>query len=95
MDKVIFKYNLKNKKYAECVNILRNQIIGILEKRIKQKDNFFSYTTTMDLYNKSRKYLNKKEIEITYQLYLLDIMEQTEEYLLNELMIMYQELQEI
>lgn len=95
MNKAIFKYKLRNKKYTECVDILRKEIIDVLEKRIQQNDNFFSYTTTMDLYNKSQKFLNKKEIKIAYQLFLLDIMEETEEYLLNEIMIMYQELQEM
>lgn len=95
MDKEIFKYNLKNKKYKECIDILRKQIIDKLENNIKKKEKIFFYTTTSDLYNKSKEYLSKEEIKIAYELYSLDIMEETEEYILDEMMKMYQELQEI
>lgn len=94
MDKVIFKYKLKNKKYSECVDILRKEIIKILVKQIQNKDTYFSYTTTMDLYYKSKKYLPEKDSKIAYELYLLDTMEETEAYLLDEMMILYEKLQQ-
>ena len=93
MNKEIFKYKLKNKKYNECIDILRKDIINILEKNVKEKDTFFSYTTTMDLYNKAKEFLSEKEIKISYKLYLLDIMDETDEYILDEMMQMYKELQ--
>lgn len=93
MNKEIFKYKLTNKKYNECIDILRKDIINILEKNVKEKDTFFSYTTTMDLYNKAKEFLSEKEIKISYKLYLLDIMDETDEYILDEMMQMYKELQ--
>lgn len=95
MNKEIFTYNLKNKKYYECIIILRQEIINKLVNKIKEKESFFTYTTTMDLYNKSKEYLSSKEIKIAYELYLLDIMEETEEYILDEMMRMYKELQKV
>ena len=93
MNKEIFKYKLTNKKYNECIDMLRKDIINILEKNVKEKDTFFSYTTTMDLYNKAKEFLSEKEIKISYKLYLLDIMDETDEYILDEMMQMYKELQ--
>ena len=93
MNKEIFKYKLTNKKYNECIDILRKDIINILEKNVKEKDTFFSYTTNMDLYNKAKEFLSEKEIKISYKLYLLDIMDETDEYILDEMMQMYKELQ--
>ena len=93
MNKEIFKYKLTNKKYNECIDILRKDIINILEKNVKEKDTFFSYTTTMDLYNKAKEFLSEKEIKISYKLYLLDIIDETDEYILDEMMQMYKELQ--
>ena len=94
MDKQLFKNNLENKKYYECTDILRKEIIKILEKRIKYYDKFFSYTTSIDLYNKVKKTLTKREINIAYELFLLDITDESEEYILDEMMKMYHELQE-
>ncbi len=95
MNKELFKYNLKNKKYNECIDILRKEIINKLVNAIKEKETFFTYTTTMDLYNKSKKYLCNEQIKIAHELFLLDIMEETEEYILDEMIKMYQKLQEI
>ena len=94
MDKEVFKYKLTNKKYNECIDILRKDIINIFEKKIKEKDTFFSYTTTMDLYNKSKEILSEKDVKIAYRLYLLDIMDEIDEYMLDEMMQIYHELQE-
>lgn len=86
MNKKIFYEKLKNKQFEECVNILRKEIIDILVLKIKKKDIYFSYSTTKDLYNKSKKYLDENCCKIAYKLYTLDIIEELDEYMLEELM---------
>ena len=94
MNKKIFYINLKNKKYTECIETLRKEIIERLVLRVKEKDSYFSYSTTRDLYNVSKKYLEGKYIEISYKLYNFDIMDENEEYILTEMLEMYKELEE-
>lgn len=85
MNKKDFYAKLKNREFEECINILRKEIIDILVLKIKEKDAYFTYSTTRDLYNKSKKYLDEKYSKIAYKLYSLDVMEELDEYVLEEL----------
>lgn len=92
MDKEKFKENLENKKFYQCIKVIRKEIIEILCKKIKEKDKFFSYSTTKDLYLKSKDILTKDDAELAYTLYNLDIMDESDEYVLNELLEIYSKL---
>ena len=85
MNKKEFYTKLKNREFEECIEILRKDIISILVLKIKEKDNYFKYSTTRDLYNKSKLCLEEKYSKIAYKLYSLDVMEELEEYVLEEL----------
>ena len=92
MNKKVFYQKLKNKEYTECIETLRKEIINILDLKIKEKDKSFKYSTTRDLYNVSKKYLEESEVSIAYQLYNFDIIDETEVYVLYELFQSYKEL---
>lgn len=93
MNKKEFQNKLKNKKFDECIDILRKEIIEIITNKIKEKDSYFSYSTTGDLYKKSRRCLEEEKYSrIAYQLYCFDIIEEKEEYILEELLQNYKEL---
>ena len=92
MNNTAFKENLKNKKYYTCILDLREKIINILVNKIQEKDSTFYFTTTMDLFHKSKEMLNQEEIKISYQLYLYDIMDEREEFVLENMMEMYKSL---
>ena len=64
--------------------MLRKDIILKLEKKIKENDSYFSYSTTKDLYNASKKYLSEELSTIAYQLYSFDIKPEREEYVLDD-----------
>ena len=85
MNKKDFYAKLKNREFEECINILRKEIIDILVLKIKEKDGYFTYSTTRDLYNKSKICLEEKYSKIAYKLYSLDVMEELDEYVLEEL----------
>ncbi len=85
MNKKDFYAKLKNREFEECINILRKEIIDILVLKIKEKDTYFTYSTTRDLYNKSKKCLDEKYSKVAYKLYSLDVMEELDEYVLEEL----------
>ena len=85
MNKKEFYTKLKNREFEECIEILRKDIISILVLKIKEKDNYFKYSTTRDLYNKSKIFLEEKYSKIAYKLYSLDVMEELDEYVLEEL----------
>ncbi len=92
MNNIVFKENLKNKKYYTCILNLREELINILVTKIQEKDNTFYFTTTSDLFYKSKGLLMQKEIKIAYQLYLYDIMDEREEFVLENMMEMYKSL---
>ena len=95
MNKNIFYEKLKNREYTECIDILRKEIIDIFVEKIREKENTFNYSTTRDLYNASKRYLENKEISIAYQLYNFDITNEVDEYMLDELFQSFQELTKI
>lgn len=94
MNKRDFYLKLKNKQFEECIDILRKDIIDILVLKIKEKDSYFSYSTTRDLYNKAKSCLEEKDSKIAYKLYTLDIMEERDEYVLEELFYACESLKE-
>ncbi len=85
MNKKDFYAKLKNREFEECIDILRKEIIDILVLKIKEKDVHFSYSTTRDLYNKSKVCLEEKYSKIAYKIYNFDVMEELDEYVLEEL----------
>ena len=85
MNKKDFYAKLKNRELEECIDMLRKEIIDILVLKVKEKDGYFSYSTTRDLYNKAKLHLDEKYSKIAYKLYSLDIMEELDEYVLEEL----------
>lgn len=95
MNKKVFYMKLKNKQYNDCIEILRKEIIDCLVSKIKEKDSYFSFSTTRDLYNAAKKYLEERYHIIAYQLYNFDIMDESEEYVLDELLQRYKELKQI
>lgn len=92
MNKKDFYNKLKNRKLDDCIGILRKEIIDYLVLKIKEKDSYFSYSTTSDLYKAAERHLEEKYIIMANQLYSLDIMDEKEEYILDELFQMYKEL---
>ena len=92
MNKKEFGEKLKNKQFEECIEILRTELIEIITEKIKEKDSYFHYTTTNDLYNKRKKVLEQKYSKIAYELYCFDIMPEKEEYVLDVMFQMYKEL---
>lgn len=92
MDKKDFYNKLKNRQLDDCIGILRKEIIECLVLKIKEKDSYFSYSTTSDLYKAAKKYLEEKYAIMANQLYNLDIMDEKEEYILDELFQIYKDL---
>lgn len=92
MDKKDFYNKLKNRQLDDCIGILRKEIIDCLVLKIKEKDSYFSYSTTSDLYKAAEKHLEEKYAVIANYLYNLDIMDEREEYVLDELFQIYKEL---
>ena len=95
MNNVVFKENLKNKKYYTCILDLRQEIVNILVYKIQRQDEYFYFTTTYDLFYKSQEVLSENETQVAYKLYLYDIMDEREEFVLENMMEMYEDLKEI
>lgn len=93
MNKKILKEKMKNKEYDECALILREELINVLSDRIKKEDNYFEFSTTKDLYNKAKITLKYDEIQVAYKLYTYDTMYEVDEFVLDQMMEMYQSLQ--
>lgn len=56
-DNQILKNYIKEKRYAECVAILKNKIVKFVVKQIQNKDNTIRFTTVSDLISASNFYL--------------------------------------
>lgn len=61
-DNEILKNYIKEKKYSECIAILKLKIVYFVVNAIKQKDRSFDYTTVSDLISASNFYLNDSSI---------------------------------
>jgi DNA mismatch repair ATPase MutS len=73
--------------------ILREELINILTEKIRKEDSYFNFSTTKDLYNKAKITLNLNEIQIAYKLYTYDTMYEVDKYVLDQMLEMYQEIQ--
>ena len=93
MNKKLLKEKLKNEEYDDCILILREELINILTEKIKKEDSYFNFSTTKDLYNKAKITLNLNEIQIAYKLYTFDTMYEVDKYVLDQMLEMYQEIQ--
>ena len=92
MNKKLLKEKLKNEEYDECILILREEMINILTDKIKKEDSYFEFSTTKDLYNKSKITLTLNEIQVAYKLYTFDTMYEVDKYVLDQMLEMYQDL---
>ena len=61
-DNDILKNYIKEKRYAECIAILKHKIAYYVINAIKQKDSSMDYTTVSDLISASNFYLNDSSI---------------------------------
>ena len=91
----IIKEKINNKEYYDCVKILRQAILENLIKKMQEYNKEFKYTTTKDLYNKSKKTNNEDLKKLTLQLFKLDISENSAEEDIYYLMEIYRELNNI
>ena len=53
---------MKDRKYTECVSILKNKIVSFVIDKIKSKDNTIEFTTVSDLISVSEFYLGDSTI---------------------------------
>lgn len=91
-NKDLFSENFKNKDYDMCISMLRREIIGILTKRIQEKNPDFKYISVLSLKNNCFKYLSELEQEISIELYTFSFNEESSEFELSCMMEMYQTL---
>lgn len=61
-DNEILKNYIKDKKYSECISILKGKIVTFLIDQIKQKDCSINFTTVSDLISVSDFYLRDSSI---------------------------------
>lgn len=61
-DNLILKNYIKEKKYTECVTILKNKIVTFLINQIQAKDTTIQFTTVSDLITLSNFYLKNSSI---------------------------------
>ena len=61
-DNEILKNYMKERKYAECIAILKLKIVYFVVNAIKQKDSSFDFTTVSDLISASNFYLGDSSI---------------------------------
>lgn len=53
---------IKDRKYTECVSILKNKIVSFVIDKIKSKDNTIEFTTVSDLISVSEFYLGDSTV---------------------------------
>lgn len=93
MDKLKFKKELENRNFSICIDMIRSELISIIKDAILKKDKYFSYSTSKDLYEKSVQVLdNKKYINAANIIYHADIMEDSDEIILYDLIETYKDL---
>ena len=75
---------IKDRKYTECVSILKNKIVSFVIDKIKSKDNTIEFTTVSDLISVSEFYLGDSTVARALQNALIqeNILEQIN-YLLS------------
>ena len=60
-NQILINY-MKDRKYTECVSILKNKIVSFVIDKIKSKDNTIEFTTVSDLISVSEFYLGDSTI---------------------------------
>ena len=53
---------IKDRKYTECVSILKNKIVSFVIDKIKSKDNTIEFTTVSNLISVSEFYLGDSTV---------------------------------
>lgn len=83
-DNQILKNYMKEKKYLECINILKEKIVTHLIHKIRIKDNSYQFTNVSDLCTASNFYLNNSTIAQSLEIALMQetALEQIESLLL-------------
>ncbi len=92
IDKKMFSEHLKYKDYEYCINVLREEILNILVKKIQEKNKDFTYTTIGNLKQNCIKYLPENEKNIAIDIYSLTFSDDSADYELACLMNSYKEL---
>ena len=75
---------MKDRKYTECISILKNKIVSFVIDNIKSKDSTIEFTTVSDLISISEFYLGNSQIASDLQNALIqeNVLEQID-YLLR------------
>lgn len=75
---------MKDRKYTECISILKNKIVSFVIDKIKSKDSTIEFTTVSDLISISEFYLGNSQIASDLQNALIqeNVLEQID-YLLR------------
>lgn len=83
-DNQILKNYIKEKRYVECVAVLKNKIVKYVLKEIQNKDKTIHFTTISDLISTSDFYLKNSSIARSLKTALLqeNPLEQIESLLL-------------
>lgn len=82
-NQILINY-MKDRKYTECVSILKNKIVSFVIDKIKSKDSTIDFTTVSDLISISEFYLGDSHIASDLQNALIqeNVLEQID-YLLR------------
>lgn len=67
----ILKNYMLDRKYTECISIIKNKIVSFIIAQIKFYDNSFEFTTVSDLISASRIYLKDTTIASKLQIALI------------------------
>lgn len=70
-DNKILRNYMLDKKYPECVYILKNKIISFVINKIKLYDSSIEFTTVSDLISASKIYLNDATVASKLQIALM------------------------
>lgn len=83
-DNQILKNYIKEKRYPECISILKNKIVSFVIKQIQANDTTIKFTTVSDLISESDFYLKDSSIAKSLKTALLmeNPLEQIEDLLL-------------
>ena len=67
-DNKIAKQLIQDKKYDECIRIVKNKIIDYIVSLIREKDPDYEYTTIIDLIEMSEQYIGDERKNIARNL---------------------------
>lgn len=70
-DNKILRNYMLDKKYPECVSILKNKIVSFVINKIKLYDSSIAFTTVSDLISASRIYLKDTTVASKLQIALM------------------------